>query len=74
MLVMGMVRPSKDGARTAINNGNKDAKDTNPKKSSDSSDQIASNEIQNQKDNKDLLSKESRLNDEEPQIFLSKLI
>ena len=74
MLVMGMVRPSKDGARTAIQNDDKEAKDSNTRKASNPSDKVASNEIQDKNNNKDLLSKESRLNDEEPQIFLSKLI
>merc|ERR1711892_1072485 len=74
MLVMGMVRPSDVEAELPDPNPNlkenKGVKEVNTRKNIGSSDKIAANEIPNTNNNKDLLSKESRLNDVETKIFL----
>jgi len=72
MLVMGMVRQSDVEAELPDPNPNlkEGVKEVNTRKNIGSSDKIAANEIPNTNNNKDLLSKESRLNDVETKIFL----
>jgi len=65
MLVMGMGNTTDVDAITTRRKGG-----TNSRKNIGTSNKIAVNEIPSSNNNKDLLSKESRLNDEETQIFL----
>ena len=74
MLVMGMGRQSNGEKKPQSQKGNNGMKEANTINAIGSSEKIASNEISNAKNNKDLLSKESRLNDEETKIFLSKFL
>ena len=74
MLVMGMGMQTNEDKKPKNQKGNNGVKEANTINTIGSSEKIASNEISYAKNNKDLLSKESRLNDEETQIFLSKLL
>jgi len=65
MLVMGKGTPSQGDARVSTYKDKQDAKDLNQS----TSNKISSNAKQNPKNNKDLRSKESRLNDEETKVF-----